>query len=113
MAVDVGTPVLSMWLGGDSWVEAWVREEELAAVAEGGSAEVTFPYLPGQRFAARVSKVGLATDFEMPADYLPQPRSTRMRPTPQVGIALELLDEPPLLRPGVSAVVSIDKRGAE
>lgn len=39
------------------WVEAEVYEAELPLVAEGQVAEVTFPYMPGKRYSARVSFV--------------------------------------------------------
>jgi multidrug resistance efflux pump len=107
MAVDTGTPVLSMWLSEETWVEAWVPEEKLGRLREGGRVQVSFPALPRVRFEGRVTRVGLATDFEMPVDYLPQSREARMRPTPQVGLAIHLDDMPALLRPGMSAVVAI------
>jgi Cu(I)/Ag(I) efflux system membrane fusion protein len=39
------------------WIDAEVYEAELAHVAVGTPAEVTLPYLPGQRFEARVAYV--------------------------------------------------------
>ncbi len=107
MAVDTGTPILSLWLTDRTWIEAWVPEEELAAVAPGNPVQVSFPAVPGERFAGVVSQIGLATDFEMPADYLPQTRESRMRPTPQVGVEIRLDAPPAAFLPGMSAVVDI------
>lgn len=110
MAVEVGTPVISMWLSEDTWVEAWVAEEDLGSIAVGSGVQVRFAAAPGKRFAGVVETIGLATDYEMPMDYLPQPRATRMRHEPLVGVAIRL-DEglPDVLRPGVSAVVDIER----
>jgi len=110
MAVSTGTPVLSLWLTSDTWVEAWVPEEHLADLQVGSDVSVSFPAMPGERFPGIVERVGLATDFEMPLDYLPQTRETRMRPTPQIGVLVRLDSEHPLIRPGMSAVVDI-RRG--
>lgn len=107
MAVGPGTPVLSFWLTDDSWIEAWIPEESLGHVEVGSAVQVTFPVLPGERFAGRVSRIGLATDFEMPLDYLPQTREARMRPTPQVGVMVRLDSPPVFMRPGMSAIVDI------
>lgn len=107
MAVETGTPIVSLWLDEDTWIEAWVPEEQLGQFAPGSAVQVSFPALVGQRFSGTVVRIGLATDFEMPAGYLPQPRETRMRPTPQVGVEIRLDSAPELIRPGLSAVVDI------
>lgn len=112
MAVDTGTPVLSLWLSEDTWVEAWVPEEKVGSFRQGARVQVKFPALPGERFEGSVTRVGLATDFEMPVDYLPQSREARMRPTPQIGVAVRLDTLPALLRPGMSAVVTIPRGDA-
>jgi len=109
MAVDTATPVLSMWLEEDTWVEAWVPEEGVGALREGDPVQVSFPALPGDRFDGRIARIGLATDFEMPVDYLPQSREERMRPTPLIGVAVRIDALPQLLRPGMSAVVTLPR----
>ena len=111
MAVEVGTPIVSMWLEEDSWVEAWIAEEDLEAVVRGGHVTVRFPALPGQRFTGVVERTGLTTDFEMPMDYLPKPRATRMRHAPLIGVSIRLAPGmPALVRPGMSAVVDIQRK---
>ena len=107
MSLDTGMPILSMWLTEDTWIEAWIPEERLGDVAAGSSVSVRFPTIPNARFDGRVERLGLATDFEMPSDYLPQTRETRMRPTPQIGVRVKLSDPPKIIRPGMSAIVDI------
>ncbi|WP_295881820.1 efflux RND transporter periplasmic adaptor subunit [uncultured Thiohalocapsa sp.] len=109
MAVDTGMPILSLWLTEDTWVEAWIPEASLGGVGTDAPVQVSFAAIPGERFEGTIHRVGLATDFEMPADYLPQTRETRMRPTPQVGVEIRIEDLPPQLRPGVSATVRIPR----
>ena len=108
-SVDTGQPIISMWLGQDVWVEAWIDEDDIGAVSLGSAAKVTFHSLGGREFTGVVDKIGLATDLEIPASEVPRPRFSRMRSTPVVGVRIQL-DDPPLdLMPGLSAVVAIRK----
>lgn len=108
-SVKVGIPVVSMWLGNDVWIEAWIDEDEIAKVQIGSEATVTLQSFPGREFSAVVDKIGLTTDFQMPAseDIIPQPRFTRLRGAPVVGVLVRLLNPPEELLPGLSAVVAI------
>ncbi len=112
MAVNTGMPLLSLWLTEDTWIEAWIPEEQLGDLQPGSAVSVSFPALPHAEFPGRLERVGLATDFEMPMDYLPQTREARMRPTPQIGVQVRLDAAPDLVRPGMSAVVDIRRGGA-
>jgi membrane fusion protein (multidrug efflux system) len=110
-SVDVGQPIISMRLGNEVWVEAWIDEEDIADVKPGNKAVVTLHSFPDSEFIGTVDRLGLTTDFEMPDEDIPQPRFSRMRGTPVVGVRITL-DEPPAeLMPGLSAVVSISRSG--
>ena len=111
-SVDVGTPVMSLWLGDDVWIEAWLDEDDVPFVEMGSPARVTLQSFPGREFAGVVEKIGLTTDFEMPQSDVPQPRFARMRGAPVVGVGIRLKDPPAQLLPGLSAVVGIRKSGA-
>jgi multidrug resistance efflux pump len=100
-----------MWLGDDLWVESWIDEEELGSVRVGSEATVTFHALPGQEFSGTVERIGLATDLEIPEEEVPQPRFSRMRGAPVVGVRIRLDDQPSNLMPGLSAVVAIRREG--
>ncbi len=112
MAIETGMPLLSLWLTEDTWIEAWIPEEQLGDLQPGSAVSVSFPALPNREFPGRLERVGLATDFEMPMDYLPLSREARMRPTPQIGVQIRLDAAPELVRPGMSAVVDIRRGGA-
>lgn len=106
-SVEVGQPIMSMRLGKEVWIEAWIDEDDIADVATGTPATVTLQSFPGREFVGAVDKIGLATDYEMPASEVPQPRYSRMRGAPVIGVRIAL-DEPPAeLLPGLSAVVAI------
>jgi multidrug resistance efflux pump len=106
-SVEVGKPVLSMSLGRDVWVEAWVDEEDIHRVQPGQAVLVTLPSHAGRELVGKVEAIGITTDFEEPVDSVPQPRAVRMRGAPMVSVRV-LLDDPPVtLRPGLSAAVAI------
>jgi multidrug resistance efflux pump len=109
MAMDVGTPALSMWFSDRSWVEAWIAEADLADIVPGSAVRVSSPALRGRAVNGVVATVGLATDFEMPLDYLPKPRGERLQQAPLVGVAIHLDAMPEVLRPGISMVVDIER----
>lgn len=108
-SVDIGAPILSLWVGDDVWVEAWLDEDDIAEVKIGSTARVTLQSFPEREFTGKVDKIGLTTDFEMPASEVPQPRFTRMRGAPVVGVGIRLENPPAELLPGLSAVVGIRK----
>jgi membrane fusion protein (multidrug efflux system) len=108
-SVEAGQPILSMWLGDDVWVEAWVDEDDIGAVSLGSAATVTFHSFPGREFAGVVDQIGLATDLAIPDSEVPQPRGSRMRSAPVVGVRIRLTEPPPELLPGLTAVVAIRK----
>ncbi len=108
-SVQVGAPILSLWLGDDVWVEAWLDEDDISQVKIGSAARVTLPTFPDQEFVGTVEKIGLTTDFEMPTSEVPQPRFVRMRGAPVVGVGIRLQKPPAELLPGLSAVVGIRK----
>jgi multidrug resistance efflux pump len=110
-SIEVGTPIMSLWLGDSVWVEAWLDEDEIAGVKIGSPAKVTLQSFPGREFAGVVEKIGLTTDFEMPDSAVPQPRFARMRGAPVVGVGIRLEDPPAEMLPGLSAVVGIRKPG--
>jgi multidrug resistance efflux pump/poly(3-hydroxybutyrate) depolymerase len=109
-STSVGQPIISLWVGGDIWVEAWVDENDLADVSIGSPATVTFKSYPDREFSGVVEGLGVSTDVELPDTEVPQPRSERMRDAPLISVRIRL-DEPAIdLFPGLSAVVGIRKK---
>jgi membrane fusion protein, multidrug efflux system len=106
-SVDIGSPILSFWIGKDVWVEAWLDEDDIGEVKIGAAARVTLQSFPGREFHGTVDRIGLTTDYEMPASEVPQPRAERMRGAPVVGVGIRLENPPRELLPGYSAVVGI------
>ncbi len=110
-SVELGQPVISMWLGDQVWIEAWIDEDDIGQVRSGAEATVTLHSFPGREFSGVVDKIGLATDLEIPDSDVPQPRFSRMRGAPVVGVRIRLNEPAPEFLPGLSAVVAIRKAG--
>ena len=110
-SVELGQPVVSMWLGDQVWIEAWIDEDDIAQVRQGAEATVTLHSFPGREFTGVVDKIGLATDLEIPDSDVPQPRFSRLRGAPVVGVRIRLNEPAPEFLPGLSAVVAIRKAG--
>jgi len=108
-SVVVGQPVVALWIGSQIWVEAWVDEQQLSDVAVGNPVRVTVKSFPKRVFSGVVEAIGVSTDFELPADAVPQPKNERMRATPVVCVRAKL-DQTDGLFPGLSAVVGIRRK---
>ena len=108
-SVVVGQPLVSLWIGPDVWVEAWIDEKDLASVSVGHAVDVTAQSFPGRVFSGVVETIGVSTDYELPDAVVPQPRTTRMRASPVVCVRVRL-SRPQGLFPGLSAVVAIRKK---
>ena len=109
-SVEPGLPTIVMWLGNQLWVEAWVDESDVAMIDHGSKAVVIFPSFAGQEFTGRVAAIGFASDYEMPEEEVPQSKRVRMRSDPVVSVRIELDTPPAQLRPGLSAVVAIERK---
>ncbi len=109
-SITVGQPVIALWVGQKIWVEAWLDEDDIADVAVGSPAIVTFKSYPNQEFTGVVETLGVSTDLELPETDVPQRRRDRMRNAPVISVRVRL-DEPAQdLFPGLSAVVGIRRK---
>lgn len=106
-SIRVGQPVVLISVGNDTWIEAWIDEDQIHLIDVGNSAIVTLPSYSGQEFKGVVDSIGVATDFEQPIDAVPQPRASRMRGAPVVSALVRLHDAPANLLPGLSVTVAI------
>ncbi|MBW2275561.1 MAG: HlyD family secretion protein, partial [Deltaproteobacteria bacterium] len=106
----VGQPIISLWVGEEIWVEAWVDEADLAKFEVGSPATVSMKSYPDREFTGVVERIAVSTDFELPDEEVPQPRDKRMRDAPVVSVRIRLDDPEEDLFPGLSAVVGIRKK---
>jgi multidrug resistance efflux pump len=107
-SVRVGKPIVLMSMGDEIWIEAWIDEDQINRINIGNPVTVTLPSHSGQELKGYVKAIGVATDYEQPAEAVPQPRATRMRGTPVISVLVQLQDiSSSTLLPGLSATVAI------
>lgn len=107
-----GQPIISVWLGEEIWVEAWIDEDQIGQIEVGSRATVTFKSHPGLEFGGVVESLAVATDIELPDSEVPQRRQDRMRDAPVVSARVKLDPHEEDLFPGLSAVVAIEKKAS-
>lgn len=107
-SVRVGNPIVLLSMGDEIWIEAWIDEDQINRINIGNPVTVTLPSHPGQELKGYVKAIGVATDYEQPAEAVPQPRATRMRGAPVISVLVQLQDiSLSTLLPGLSATVAI------
>lgn len=108
--VDAGNALFALVETGDAWVEANLKETQLAGVKVGQTATVTFDQAPGRPVQARVAAIGAGTGAEF--SLLPAQNATGnwVKVTQRVPVRLEFTEDLSALglSSGVSASVSID-----
>ena len=109
-ATVVGQPIISLWVGEEIWVEAWIDESDLADLEVGSEATVTLNSYPDREFTGFIEMISVSTDYELPDSDVPQPRGERMRDAPVLAVRIKLHDVETELFPGLSAVVGIRKK---
>lgn len=108
--IQSGQPLFSLVEAGDLWIEANLKETQLANLEVGQSAVFEFDSYPGREFAGVISSLAPASGAEFA--ILPPQNATGnwVKITQRVPIRL-LIDENqalPSLRSGMSVAVSID-----
>lgn len=113
--VTAGRPLFSLVLLDDVWVDANLKETDLAKVRVGQQATVKVDAYPGQVWQARVGSISPASGSQF--SLLPPQNASGnwVKVVQRIPVRLALTpdkDLPPL-RAGMSAVVSIDTLAAE
>lgn len=108
--VAAGQTVFALVETAESWVDANFKETQLAGIAVGQRAEVSFDMAPGRRFTGTVEAIGAGTGAEF--SLLPAQNATGnwVKVTQRVPVRIKL-DQPELvagLASGLSAEVSVE-----
>ena len=110
-SVRVGLPMVQMVIGEESWIEAWIDEDELDHVHVGGPAMVTLSSFPGKQFEGVIERIGVTTDVEEVVTAVPEPRNTRLHAAPIIAVIIKMSNPPKSMLPGLSAIVDINRNG--
>lgn len=108
--LSAGQPVFALVETGEAWVDANFKETQLADLAPGQAAEVTFDAAPGHSFAGHVEAIGAGTGAEF--SLLPAQNATGnwVKVTQRVPVRIRLDDPSAVatLASGISAEVTVD-----
>lgn len=107
--VTPGQPLLIMHDPRHVWIEANVKETEVASVAVGDPATVHVDAYPGRSFHGKVRRVGNAATNEFALLPNPNPSGNFVKVTQRIPVRIELKQtRHDRLSPGMSVEVSID-----
>ncbi len=90
------------------WVEANIKETDLADIRLGQSAQVSADAYPGRIFEARVSLIGNSVTSAFALLPSPNPSGNFTKITQRIPIRLSVRQDGLLLKPGMMVEVSID-----
>ena len=113
--VSQGAYLISVIPSSGLWVDANFKEDQLAAMAPGQRVTVDADVLPGHAFRGRVASLapGTGAVFSVIPPENATGNFTKIVQRVPVRIALDADDDRlPMLRPGLSATVSVDTRAA-
>jgi membrane fusion protein (multidrug efflux system) len=108
--VQPGAPVMTVVADHDMWIEANYKETDLTHVEVGQPVHIRLDTYPDHRWRGRVESISQATGAEF--SVIPAQNATgnwvKVTQRIPVRIAIEMRDDDPSLRAGMSAVVEID-----
>ncbi|MBA6413410.1 HlyD family secretion protein [Parahaliea sp. F7430] len=116
--VPAGLTLISMISSTDTWVEANLKETQLAEVQAGQAATVVIDAYPGVEWTAIVESLSPASGSEFALIPAQNASGNWVKVVQRVPVRLQLLnkqgpDDGPVLRAGMSAAVRIDVRGSQ
>ena len=108
--VQPGVPVMTIVADRGMWIEANFKETDLTHVAVGQPVDIRLDTYPARRWRGRVESISQATGAEF--SVIPAQNATgnwvKVAQRIPVRIAIEMHDDDPSLRAGMSAIVDID-----
>jgi membrane fusion protein (multidrug efflux system) len=106
--LNAATPAFALVSSHDVWIEANFKEVQLAHMHSGQSARVKIDAYPDRSFSARVVSVSPGTGSEF--SLLPPENATGnwVKVVQRLPVRLELEEQAPPLRSGLSVTVSVD-----
>ena len=104
-----GLPAVSLVDNGNSWIEANFKETDLARMAIGQKAEITFDAYPDLVLAGVVDSIGSGTGSEFSVLPAQNANGNWVKVTQRVPVRIKIVDDSPKqLIAGISAEVTID-----
>ncbi|MCH8506791.1 MAG: HlyD family secretion protein [Ectothiorhodospiraceae bacterium] len=108
--VQAGQNLMLVHVPGAVWVEANLKETQLAPVREGQPVEIRVDAYRGERLSGRVERIGSAATSEFALLPSPNPSGNFTKTTQRMPVRIALENPEDRLRPGMMVEVSIDIR---
>jgi membrane fusion protein (multidrug efflux system) len=106
--VAAGQRILMFHDPGDIWVEANVRETDIARITPGMQAEIRVDAYPRERFRGEVLRIGQAATSRFALLPDPNPSGNFTKITQRLPLRLKLAARDPRLRPGMMVEVYLE-----
>ena len=106
--VQSGQNLLMVHAVDDVWIEANVKETELARVEPGQPASIHVDAFPDTEFSGRVERIGSAATSEFALLPSPNPSGNFTKTTQRIPLRISIDEADKRLRPGMMVEVSID-----
>jgi membrane fusion protein (multidrug efflux system) len=106
-SVRVGDPVISLWVGEEVWVDAWVDESALSDLSVGSKVDVRLTAHPNDVLVGKVEAVGVVSDWEREPDLARPIQPLGFTSAPKVAVRVSLPPTTTRIMPGLSASVGI------
>jgi membrane fusion protein, multidrug efflux system len=110
-SVQVGQPILSLWIGRRLWAEAWLEESQVQKIAVGNPATVRVDAVRDRVFAGHVEAIGVLTNTQLLGSPVPSTFDALIRTSAHIPVRIALDTFDGRLQPGLSVVVGIEKSG--
>jgi len=112
--VSAGQPILMMHDPSKLWVEANIKETDIAALRIGQSVAITVDAFPDQTFSGHVAIIGRAATSQFALLPDPNPSGNFTKITQRIPVRIRFDDGPTdLIGPGMMVGVDIDISGAD
>ena len=108
--VSVGQRILMFHDPQSIWVEANVKETDIARLKPGMAAEIKVDAYPGRTFKGEVFRIGHAATSKFALLPDPNPSGNFTKITQRLPVRIRLVDKDPLLSPGMMVEVNIAAR---
>jgi len=108
--VSSGQRILMFHDPNDIWVQANVKETDVAQLKPGMKAQITVDAYPGRVFEGEVYRIGRAATSKFALLPDPNPSGNFTKITQRLPVRIQLLQKDPVLRPGMMVEVHIATR---
>lgn len=108
--VSIGQRILMFHDPNDIWVQANVKETDIARLKLGMKAQISVDAYPGRAFEGEVFRIGRAATSKFALMPDPNPSGNFTKITQRLPVRIRLLQTDPVLRPGMMVEVLIATR---